>query len=595
MIALLPPLAVALPLAVGGLLLLIGRYLPWRLPDLIATATGAAVAAMAVAMAFAAAQAPLVYWFGNWEPRGGLVLGIGFVIGQMDAAVATLAAILFAASFVFAWGYFDDLRALFHVLMLLFLAAIQGFCFTHDLFNLFVWFEVMSVAAFALTAYRLEASSLEGALNFTVTNSIGSFLMLAGIGLVYLKTGALDFAAVARGVAASPRDPVVMAAFCALATALLIKGAMVPFQFWLADAHTVAPSPVSVIFSGIMVPLGLFGVAKLYWEVFAPAPAVTTVMQTFLLGIGAASAILGGAASLRQRHLKRLLAFSTISHVGVLLIGVALLTARGLGGMLAYMIGHGLVKGALFMLAGILLANLGGIDEIDLRGLGRRLAPVGVAMALAGILLGGAPTGLLNLGAGLVDTAASDVGRDWITAAVVVGSATTGAAVLRATGRIFLGWGEMEGEERDAPTEQESEKAGRPLWLMLTPAALLLVIALFTGTDWASRFALDAASRFIAWDGGASLGVLATPAAIRPEPPPHPFVPWLTIGLALLIAAHDLGRDKLPRVWLAAADRLVNPLLFVVDRLHDGLVGDYVAWILAGLALFALSFAAVSG
>ena len=68
-------------------------------------------------------------------------------------------------------------------------------------------------------------------------------------------------------------------------------------------------------------------------------------------------------------------------------------------------------------------------------------------------------------------------------------------------------------------------------------------------------------------------------------------MPWLTIGAALLIAAHNLARDKLPRLWLAASDRLVNPLLFVADRLHDGLVGDYVAWIIAGLALFALSFA----
>ena len=590
-----PPLAVALPLAVGGLLLLIGRHLPWRLPDLIATATAMAVAAMAVVMALAATDAPLVYWFGNWPPRGGLVLGIAFVIGQMDAAVAALAALLFAASFVFAWGYFEDIRALFHVLMLLFLAAIQGFCCTHDLFNLFVWFEVMSVAAFALTAYRLEASSLEGALNFTVTNSIGSFLMLAGIGLVYLKTGALDFAAASRGIAASPGDPVVIAAFCAIATALLIKGAMVPFQFWLADAHTVAPSPVSVIFSGIMVPLGLFGLAKLYWEVFLPAPAVAAVMHTLLLGIGAASAILGGAASLRQRHLKRLLAFSTISHVGVLLIGLALLSPRGLGGLLAYMIGHGLVKGALFMLAGILLASLGGIDEIALRGRGRSLMPVGIAMAIAGLLLGGAPIGLLDLGGHLVDTAASDAGRDWVAAALVIGSATTGAAVLRAAGRIFLGWGEVQGEEGQAPTEQESEKAERPLWLMLAPAVLLLGIALFTGTDQASRFALAAAARFTAWDAGASLGALSTPSAIASEPPSHPFLPWLTVGAALLIAAHNLSRDKLPRLWLAASDRLINPLLLVIDRLHSGLIGDYVTWIIAGLALFALSFAAVNG
>src|SRR6185312_15797362 len=363
------PFPVALPLAVAAVLLLVGRFLPWRLPDAIATLAALAVLAIDMAITIAAASAPLVYWFGNWAPRGTLVIGIGFVAGEADAAVAAFIALLFAATFVFAWGYFEDIRAFFHVLMLLFLAAMQGFCFTHDLFNLFVWFEVMSVTAFALTAYRLEASSLEGGLNFTVTNSIGSMLMLAGIGLLYLRAGALDFGALAESVTAAPHDPVVLGAFCALATALLIKGAMVPFQFWLADVHAVAPSPVSVIFSGAMVPLGLFGIAKLYWEIFAPAPAVGTVMQTLLLGMGAASAVIGG--------------------------------------MLAYFIGHGLVKGALFMIAGVLLASLGGIDELGLRGRGRDIWPAGVALGIAGLLLGGAPLGLLDDGARSIDRAAS--------------------------------------------------------------------------------------------------------------------------------------------------------------------------------------------
>jgi len=84
-------------------------------------------------------------------------------------------------------------------------------------------------------------------------------------------------------------------------------------------------------------------------------------------------------------------------------------------------------------------------------------------------------------------------------------------------------------------------------------------------------------------------------SAIASEPPPHPFLTWLTIGAALLITAHNFARDKLPRLWLTASDRLINPVLFVIDRLHDGLVGDYVTWIIAGLALFALSFAAVNG
>ncbi len=595
MTAALPPLPVALPLAVAALLLLIGKFLPWRLPDAIATLSALAVLAVTVAMAVDAAQAPLVYWFGNWTPRSGLVIGIGLVVGQADATVGALVALLFAASFVFAWGYFEDIRAFFHVLMLLFLAAMEGFCLTHDLFNLFVWFEAMSVTAFALTAYQLEASSLEGALNFTVTNSIGSFLMLAGVGMLYSRAGALDFGALGRSVALSPHDPVVVGAFCMLAAALLIKGAMVPFQFWLADAHAVAPSPVSVIFSGAMVPLGIFGISKLYWEIYASAPAVTTVMQTLLLGTGAASAILGGVACLRQRHMKRLLAFSTISHVGILLVGVALLTPRGLAGMLAYLLGHGLVKGALFMTAGILLAMLGGIDEIGLRGRGRAIMPAGIAVAIGGLLLGGAPVGLLDKGNELVDAAASEAGAEWVLPALVLGAACTGAAVLRAAARIFLGWGEMPGEEERAPSEDEPERGNRPLWLMMIPVSLLLALALASGASATGAFVLASAARFVAWDGGASLGHLGAPPAVPPLPPPHPFLPWLTTGLSILIAGHDLARKRLPAPWLTATNRLMHPLAIVIDRLHDGIVGDYVAWIIAGLAFLSLSFVIVGG
>ena len=576
------PLPVAVPLAVAALLLMLAHAWPPRVPDAIATLTALAVAGIAAVLGGQAAGAPISYWFGGWQPHGGVVLGISFVVDQVGAALTALIGTLFAATFVFAWGYFDNVHAHFHVLMLLFLAAMAGFCLTHDLFNLFVWFEVMSVAAFALTGYRLEASALEGALNFTVTNSLASFFMLGGIGLIYARTGTLDFTALGRAVAELPGDPVVGMAFCLLLTALLIKAAMVPFQFWLSDAHAVAPSPVSVIFSGAMVALGLYGVTKLTWQVFSFDPTIHAVAQRLFLGMGVTSALVGGFMCLAQRHLKRMLAFSTISHVGIMLIGCAVLSPAGAAGFFIYLFGHGLVKGALFMVAGILLATRGGIDEIGLRGLGRGIMPAGVAMALGGLLLAGAPIGLMDFGARLIDTAGIQAGHGWAVAAMVLAGALTGGAVLRSAGRIFLGWGEVAGEEERAPTEQEQEDSNRPLWLMLAPCALLLVLAL-CGGDQARDFAQTAIGGFIRPDH---------PVALEPLPEMmHPFAPWLSMALALGIAAFDLFRRNLPKLAVQLSSTVSEPLFFALNWLHSGLVGDYVAWIVAGLALFAIAFA----
>ncbi len=565
--SLLVPLPVAGPMAVAGLLLACAHVLPARLADAVAVLVALAAAACCGWMAVAAADAPLVYWFGGWAPRGGLVLGIGFSVDQAGAIVAAFIGLLFAATMVFSWGYFDEVHAHFHVLMLLFMAGMIGFCLTHDLFNLFVWFEVMSVAGFALTGYQRHSSALEGALNFTVVNTIGSYLLLSGIGLLYIRIGALDFAALGRGVAVDPDDPVVVAAFAMLASGFLIKAAQVPFQFWLADAHAVAPSPVSVIFSGAMVSIGLFGVARLLWPIFGASPQVHVAARTLLLGMGAASAVVGGAMALIQRHIKRLLAFSTISHVGIMLIGLAMLDGQGLAGMLSYLVGHGLVKGALFAVAGILMATCGRIDEIGLRGLGRPIWPAGIVMGIGGLLLGGAPVGLLDEGIGQIDATAPG----WAVAAIVVGAACTGGAVLRVTARVFAGLGAVAGEEERAPTEQEQEKADRPLWLMLTPAAVLLGLslpaALFSGP-----IAAHAAAQFIGTEPAAA------GASVR-------WVPWLSMVLALTIAALDLFRG--PAAF--AVTRLTRPVSALLQAVHSGIVGDYVAWLVVGLALFAFA------
>src|SRR5205807_2995096 len=144
---------------------------------------------MGVLLVLHSADHDLVYWFGGWRPRHGIAVGIAFTVDPFGAALAALAGALMTAALVFSYSYFEEVGHLYYTLMLVFLGGLVGFALTGDLFNLFVFFELMSVAAYALTGYRIEqASAVQGALNFAITNTIGAFLVLLGIALLYGRT-----------------------------------------------------------------------------------------------------------------------------------------------------------------------------------------------------------------------------------------------------------------------------------------------------------------------------------------------------------------------------------------------------------------------
>ncbi len=571
------PLPLLAPLAVAFALLIVAHWLPPRVADAVSIATALAVCALCVWLARAAQAGPVNHWFGGWTPaaaqRPGVVLGIAFAADPASAAIAAFASLIFAATFVFAWGYFDKVHSHFHVLMLLFLAGMMGFCLTRDLFDLFVWFELMSVAAYALTAYPVGPSSLEGAFTFIVVNSLASFAMLGGVGLIYARAGSFDFAAVAAVARALGHDTVLTAGFVLVTAGLLTKGAVVPFHFWLPDAHAVAPSPVSVTFSGIMVGLGLFGTAKLVVRVAGGDADFMVLVHGVLLMLGVATALVGAVAAWAQRHLKRLLAFSTVAHMGIVLIALAATRPAATAGLLLYLVAHGLVKASLFMIAGIFLAKFASADEITLYRRGRAVWPAGIAMGLAGLLLGGAPVGLLH-GA----TALATDGPMWLKAVAVISTALTGAAVLRAGLRIFARASGVPGPEGQAPTEREQEVSSRSTALMLTPVAVLLALALVP------------ADRVRPWLAAATAGFLARPGVVLPKTPldATAFAP---LGLTLAIVAGSLVRQRPTSGWARRVAAIGTAPARGLQALHSGIVTDYVAWWLLGLAGLAAFFA----
>src|SRR5579884_2599816 len=327
------PLPVAIPLLAAAVVVATDHVAPRRLEDAVALVAAAAATAVSILIMLDTQRGAVLHWFGGWHPRGNLALGIGFVADPLGAGMAVLSTGLVTLALAYSWTYMREASRLFDTLMLVFCAATAGFSLTGDLFNMFVWFELMGVAAYALAGFKVEElGPVQGAVNFAITNTAGAYLILMGIGLLYARTGALNFAQLGQFLAARPVDRLVIVALTLVFVGFLVKAAIVPFHWWLADAHAVAPAPVCVLFSGAMVEMGIYAVARIYWTVFSSPLGHAGEVRSLLVWIGVVTALVGALMCFLQRHLKRMLAFSTITHAGVMLVGVGLLDPKALAG-----------------------------------------------------------------------------------------------------------------------------------------------------------------------------------------------------------------------------------------------------------------------
>jgi multicomponent Na+:H+ antiporter subunit D len=579
----LAPYPVVVPLLGAALLIFTAKLLPRRAADLLAIGAAAVAFACTITLWQTSWQGTIVYWFGGWTPREGVAVGIAFTIDPFGAGVAVLAAGLVGAALIYATTFFEDHHGSFHALVLLFLAGMEGFALTGDLFDQFVFLELMSVSAYALTGYKVEESRpLAGAISFAVTNSIGAFFLLIGTSLIYGRTGALNLAQAGAALASGGVDALVVAAITLVLCGYLVKGAIAPFHLWLADAHAVAPAPISVIFSGVMVELGLYGAARAYWELFAPVLGDRGgAVLGALLCLGAATAVIGAVLCLAQRNVKRLLALSTVSHSGLVLCAIGTGSHVALAGAAVYVVAHGLVKAGLFMCAGLFLHRLGSVDEIDLHGKGRGLTGLGVVWTAGGLALAGLPLFALSTGDALVEHAAAE-GTPWLIVLAGGVATLTGAAVLRGGARVFLGAGVKGGAGAGAPVTGEEERetvsdGGLP-WPMILPAVAMMVLPiLLAAMPSVGGTALEAAQRFIDHDGY----VAATFGTGGPDGQAEHLdllssrivSGSLSTAAAILIATIALRSVA----WRA-------PGIGALRRMQSGDVRDYVTWIVAGAA-----------
>ncbi|HWG48690.1 MAG TPA: proton-conducting transporter membrane subunit [Candidatus Acidoferrales bacterium] len=597
----LPATPVAVPLTVAAVLAAVNQHIARRLADALAIAASLWCLSACLMLMFRSNHGLIVYWMGGWQPRNGAAIGISFAIDPIGAGAAAFASFLVLVAFVFSAHYFDSVGTLFHVLLLAFLAAMCGFSLTGDIFNLFVFFELMSAAAFALCGYKTEESGpIQGALNFAITNTIGAFLALSGVGLLYGRTGALNMAQIGKSLGQT-HDGLVVAAFVMITCGFLVKAAVVPFHFWLADAHAVAPTPVCVLFSGIMVELGLYAVARVYWTIFHGALAQFEAQtRAIFVTVGVITAVIGAFMCFAQRHIKRLLAYSTISHTGLMLIAFAMLAHGALAGLALYVIGHGLLKGALFLAAGMLLHHLGSIDELKLRGKGREAIAASGLMLFLALGLSGVPPYGTFLGEALIDSSAEKLHYSWISYIFMLAGIITAAAVLRVVGRVYFGWGEDldRSQQEEGETDEGRETSGGeeiPATMFVPTLVLLLMGLSVTFIPGLRNETQTAAMRFM--DQGAyQQQVLQHAAPPQYQPPAEEslLVPIIRGLVATFLALIMAGLVLLPhplRKGINGFSGGISYILRPIRIVHSGHMGDYVAWLTAGVAVIGGLFA----
>ncbi|MFD7923283.1 complex I subunit 5 family protein [Streptomyces sp. NPDC059740] len=608
------PGAVVLPLGGAALLVLLGRLLPRTATDLLAALFATATLADLALLWHEAGHATAVDWLGGWRLDHGHGVGIVLVGDRTGVGLALVVALLVCAVVAYSWRYFDEPprrhAGSFPALLLLFEGGMCGFALTGDLFNAFVFFELMGVVAYALTGFRIEdPRPLQGALTFGVVNSLAAYTSLLGIGILYARTGELGMAQTAAALSGHRTDALVVTAFVCLLTGFLVKAAVVPFHFWLPDAHAVAPTPVCMLLSGVMVELGCYGALRVQHVVFGGSGGIApATFRGLAITVGVVTALVGSVMCWQQRHLKRLLAFSTIGHTGLFLVGAGLLDGEGTAGTALYVAGHAGVKAALFGLTGVLLDRHGSVDEHGLHGRGRDARGTGLLFAAGALALAGLPPFGTGLGKAVSEHAAG-THLPWLPVVYVLVSAVTGGAVLRVALRVFAGAGPPPRRTRpDLETSGDAEAPEvrdprRPVPRTMTVVpALLLAGALAAGVVPGVATALAGAAGTFTDRAGYLAAVLHGHRSAAQAAPP---AAWTASGLLLgLLSALLAGCLAALAVWGPAwrgrgaqgsrrlAARVSDGLLPPLRRLHSGHLGDYAAWFTVGVAALLAATAA---
>ena len=262
------------------------------------------------------------------------------------------------------------------------IAGMNGLVLATDLFNVYLFMEVAAVASYALVAFGLGQDELEAAFKYLMLSVVATAFILASVAVIFGMTGSLDFAAVAKALQELNAGTAVGIASAFFLMGFGLKAALIPFHAWLPDAHPSAPAPISAVLSGLLIKVsGVYAMTRIFLNVFGLTPALATV----LMSLGALSMVVAAFLALGQKDMKRMLAYSSISQVGYVVLGIGIGTPLGIAGGLFHLFNHALAKGLLFLTSGSVQQATGTRNLDEMGGLAKRM-PITAATNLVGAL-----------------------------------------------------------------------------------------------------------------------------------------------------------------------------------------------------------------
>ena len=377
-------LFIALPLVVAAFMPLIGKVSQKVLPDILANAVFLVLLVLAATSGRQLiGQGPVLQslsWLG--EPVAIQIAVDGFSLFMlMVVSLVTLCVGLYSINYMTHYGS----KANFYALLLMMVAGMNGLVLVTDLFQVYLFLEVAAVASYALVAFGLEHDELEASFKYLMLSVVASAAILVAIGVLYGLTGSLGFAAVGdalRGLEANKGAIALCAALFLMGFGL--KAALVPFHAWLPDAHPSAPAPISAVLSGLLIKVsGVYALTRIFFTVFGLEPG-GALSQTLMI-LGAISIAVAAFLATGQTDMKRMLAYSSISQVGYVVLGIGIGTPLGVAGGLFHLFNHALAKGLLFLNSGAVQQSTGTRNLDEMGGLAKRM-PVTAGTSLVGSL-----------------------------------------------------------------------------------------------------------------------------------------------------------------------------------------------------------------